>query len=230
MILGVYGYSKSGKTTFIEELLKVLVADGYDIATIKHIPHEGFSIDTEKKDTWRYRNAGASTVVASSPSETVFMVNDGMQLNLILQMIQTISKPDLILVEGYKNESIPKIAVGQIEERPNTIFKYEDNLEEILQYIKQEIDIERIQRQLPGLDCKKCGFDCRKMAEFIYAKEMTLEDCHSFSQLPVFLEADGKSIPLGGFTRDMIANIINGMISSLKGTEGAREFKIILKR
>lgn len=230
MILGVCGYSKSGKTTFIEELLKVLVADGYDIATIKHIPHEGFSIDTEKKDTWRYRNAGASTVVASSPGETVFMVKEGMQLNLILQMIQTISKPDLILVEGYKNESIPKIAVGQIEERPNTIFRYEDNLEEILQYIKQEIDIERIQRQLPGLDCKKCGFDCRKMAELIYAQEKVLEDCHSFSQLPVFLEADGKSIPLGGFTRDMIANIINGMISSLKGTEGAREFKIILRR
>lgn len=230
MILGVYGYSKSGKTTFIEELLKILVADGYDIATIKHIPHEGFSIDTEKKDTWRYRNAGAITVVASSPGETVFMVNEGMQLNLILKMIQMISKPDLILVEGYKNESIPKIAVGKIEERPNTIFKYEDNLEKILQYIKQEIEIEKIQRQLPGLDCKKCGFDCRKMAETIYAKERTLEDCHSFSQLPVFLEADGKSIPLGGFTKDMIANIINGMLSSLKGTDGAREFKIILRR
>ncbi|MDD2666302.1 MAG: molybdopterin-guanine dinucleotide biosynthesis protein B [Methanocellales archaeon] len=230
MILGVYGYSKSGKTTFIEKLLKILVADGYDIATIKHIPHEGFSIDTEKKDTWRYRNAGVNTVVASSPGETVFMINEGMQLNLILQMIQTISKPDLILVEGYKNESIPKIALGQIEERPNTIFRYEDNLEEILQYIKRELDIERILRQLPGIDCKKCGFDCRKMAELIYAQERVLEDCRSFSQLPVFLEADGKSIPLGGFTRDMIANIINGMISSLKGTEGAREFKIILRR
>ncbi|HIH36808.1 MAG TPA: molybdopterin-guanine dinucleotide biosynthesis protein B [Methanocellales archaeon] len=230
MILGVYGYSKSGKTTFIEELLKVLVADGYDIATIKHIPHEGFSIDTEKKDTWRYRNAGASTVVASSLDETVFMVNKGVPLNLILQMIQAISKPDLILVEGYKNEGIPKIAVGQIEEGPNTIFRYEDNLEEILQYIKQELEMEKIQKQLPGLDCKKCGFDCRKMAELIYAQEKVLEDCHSFSQLPVFLEADGKSIPLGGFTRDMIANIINGMISSLKGTEDAREFKIILRR
>ena len=178
MILGVYGYSKSGKTTFIEEILKKLVADGYDIATIKHIPHEGFSIDTEKKDTWRYRKVGASNVVASSPGETVFMVNEGMQLNLILKMTQTISKPDLILVEGYKNENIPKIAVGKIEERSNTIFKYENNLEEILQYIKQEIGIERIQRQLPGLDCKKCGFDCRKMAELIYAKEITLEECH----------------------------------------------------
>lgn len=230
MILGVYGYSKSGKTTFIEELLKILVADGYDIATIKHIPHEGFSIDTEKKDTWRYRNAGASKVVASSPGETAFMVNEGMRLHLILKTIQTISKPDLILVEGYKKESIPKIAVGKIEERTNTVFKYEDNLEEILQYIKKEIGIERIQRQLPGLDCKKCGFDCRKMAELIYAKERTLEDCHSFSQLPVFLEGDGESIPLGDFTREMLANIINGMISSLKGTEGVKEFKITLRR
>ncbi|MFC1786793.1 molybdopterin-guanine dinucleotide biosynthesis protein B [Halobacteriota archaeon] len=230
MILGVYGYSKSGKTTLIEELLKKLVADGYDIATIKHIPHEGFSIDTEKKDTGKYRKGGASTVVASSPGETAFMVSEGMRLHLILKTIQTISKPDLILVEGYKKENIPKIAVGKIEERSNTVFKYDGNLKEILQYIKQEIGIERIQRQLPGLDCKKCGFDCRKMAELIDAKERALEDCHSFSQLPVFLEGDGESIPLGDFTRGMIANIINGMISSLKGTEGVKEFKITLKR
>ena len=230
MILGVYGYSKSGKTTFIEEMLKILIKEGYEIATIKHIPHEGFSIDTEKKDTGRYKNAGAKTVVASSPGETAFMVNEGMKLDLILKTIRTISKPDLILVEGYKNENIPKIAVGEIEERSNTLFKYDGNLKEILQYIKQEIGIERIQRQLPGLDCKKCGFDCRKMAELIYAKEITLEDCHSFSQLPVFLEGDGESIPLGDFTRGMIANIINGMISSLKGTESAKEFKITLRR
>ncbi len=230
MILGVYGYSKSGKTTFIEGLLKRLVADGYDIATIKHIPHEGFSIDTEKKDTYRYRNAGASIVVASSPGETAFMVNEGMKLDLILKTIQMISKPDLILVEGYKNENIPKIAVGKIEERPTTVFKYENNVEEILQYIKQEIEIEKIQRKLPGIDCRKCGFDCRKMAELIYAKERTLEDCRSLSQLPVFLEGDGERIPLGDFTRQMMANIINGMISSLKGTEDAKEIKITLRR
>ena len=230
MIIGVYGYSKSGKTTFIEKMLQRLVAEGYDIATIKHIPHEGFSIDTEKKDTWRYRNVGARNVVASSPGETAFMVNEGMQLDLIIKTIQTISKPDLILVEGYKNENIPKIAVGEIEERPTTVFKYEDNLEEIFQYIKKEIGIERVQRQLPGIDCRKCGFDCRKMAELIYAQERVLEDCRSLSQLPVFLEGDGESIPLGDFTRQMIANIINAMISSLKGTEGVKEIKITLRR
>ncbi|MDI6859797.1 MAG: molybdopterin-guanine dinucleotide biosynthesis protein B [Methanocellales archaeon] len=230
MILGVYGYSKSGKTALIEALTQRLVADGYDIATIKHIPYEDFTMDTKNKDTWRHKNAGAGIVVASSPAETVFMMRDGVQLDRIIKILRKISEPDVILVEGYKNENIPKIAVGKIEERPNTIFRYEDDLEEILQHIRRTLGIEKIHKQLPGTDCKKCGFDCRKMAELIYAQERALEDCPSFSQLQVFLEADGEGIPLGHFTREMIANIIDGMVSSLKGTDGAKELKITLRR
>ena len=230
MILGVYGYSKSGKTALIDALTQRLVADGYDIATIKHIPYEDFTMDTKNKDTWRHKNAGAGIVVASSPAETVFMMRDGAQIDRIVKILRKISEPDVILVEGYKNENIPKIAVGKIEERPNTIFRYEDDLEEILQHIRRTLGIETIHKQLPRTDCKKCGFDCRKMAELIYANERTLEDCPSFSQLQVFLEADGEGIPLGHFTREMIANIINGMVSSLKSTDGAKELKITLRR
>ncbi|MCD5409834.1 MAG: molybdopterin-guanine dinucleotide biosynthesis protein B [Methanocellales archaeon] len=230
MILGVYGYSKTGKTTLITELTRRLTSEGYDIATVKHIPHKDFTVDTENKDTWLHANAGASAVVASSPAETVFIVKSGMELERITEILQKSLNPDLVLVEGCKDENMPKIAVGDIEEKPNTVFRYDGDLEDVLQYMKRTIGAEKIHKQLPGLNCGKCGLECAKLAELIYDGEKNLTDCPSFSQLNVILEADGKEIPLGHFTRELIANVINGMLSSLKGTADASELKIMLKR
>ncbi|MEK6695521.1 MAG: molybdopterin-guanine dinucleotide biosynthesis protein B, partial [Nitrospirota bacterium] len=64
-ILCFVGRSNSGKTTLIERLISVLVQDGYRIATIKHAGH-GFNLDTEGKDSWRHKRAGASTVIVTT--------------------------------------------------------------------------------------------------------------------------------------------------------------------
>jgi len=230
MILGIYGYSKSGKTTLITELVQKLVGEGYNVATIKHIPYEDFTIDAEKKDTWMHANAGARLVVASAPNEVAFMVKSGMTLDQIIRIIEKMSKPDLILVEGYKGENMEKIAVGDIKEQPNTVFRYDGDLEKILDYVRRNIGIERAYKRLPRVNCGKCGFDCAKMAALIYTGEKDFTDCPSFSQLNVILEADDEEVPLGHFTRDLIANVVNGMVSSLKGTDKARELRITLRR
>jgi len=230
MILGICGNSKSGKTSLITELIKKLVVDKYSIATIKHIPYEDFTIDTKKKDTWMHANAGARIVVASAPNEVAFMVKDGMPLDQITRIVEKMLKPDLILVEGYKEENIEKIAVGDIEEYPNTVLRYDGDLEKILDYVRRGIGVEKVYKQLPRVNCGKCGLDCAKMATLIYDGEKDFTDCPSFSQLNVALEADGEEIPLGHFTRDLIANVVNGMASSLKGTESAKELRITLRR
>src|SRR5207249_4477106 len=59
------GRSNSGKTTLIERLIPELVQAGYRVATIKHAGH-GFNLDTEGKDSWRHKQAGASTVIVLS--------------------------------------------------------------------------------------------------------------------------------------------------------------------
>ena len=59
------GKSNSGKTTFIERVIPELVRAGYKIATVKHAGH-GFDLDTEGKDSWRHKQAGASSVVILS--------------------------------------------------------------------------------------------------------------------------------------------------------------------
>ena len=131
-VIGICGYHNSGKTTLIEKLIRWLKNDGYKIATIKNIPKK-FSIDTEGKDTWKHRHAGASVVVASSPDETAFIFKRGMELKEIADILNKIVHPNLILVEGRKMERIPKISVGDIE--LEGAIKYEDNIDEIKSWI-----------------------------------------------------------------------------------------------
>src|SRR5207253_10019774 len=64
-ILCFVGRSNSGKTTLIERLIPALVREGYRVATIKHAGH-GFNLDTEGKDSWRHKRAGAHTVIVTT--------------------------------------------------------------------------------------------------------------------------------------------------------------------
>ena len=69
--IAVVGTKKSGKTTTTENLIRELTKRGYNVAAIKHIPEPDFTIDTPGKDTWRYAQAGAKTVISVATNETV---------------------------------------------------------------------------------------------------------------------------------------------------------------
>lgn len=138
MILGIYGHHNTGKTGLVERLIRELTLKGLRVASVKNIPRE-FSLDSEGKDTWRHREAGAGAVTASSLNETAFIFNRNMTLNEIFSRLGVY---DVILVEGCKKADIPKIAVGDIREEENTVLRYEDNLDEIMDYIMKGIRME----------------------------------------------------------------------------------------
>jgi len=71
-IVSIVGKSDSGKTTLIEKLLPALTGRGYRVATVKHDVH-GFEVDQEGKDSWRHKQAGAHTVVISSPNKVALI-------------------------------------------------------------------------------------------------------------------------------------------------------------
>jgi len=71
-IIAIVGKSGSGKTTYIEKLLPALKRKGLKIGTIKHAFH-GFNFDTEGKDSWRHREAGADTVLVASDDKIAIM-------------------------------------------------------------------------------------------------------------------------------------------------------------
>lgn len=114
-ILSFVGRSNSGKTTLIERVIPELTRAGYRVATVKHAGH-GFELDTEGKDSWRHKQAGASTVVVvSNGSMAMFAdVSKEMKVEEVRDRFLD-NQTDLIIAEGWKSEGYPKIAVVREE-------------------------------------------------------------------------------------------------------------------
>ncbi len=108
-VVSVVGKSKTGKTTLVCKLIQELKSRGYNVATIKHDVH-GFDIDKPGKDTWKHGEAGSSTVVISSPAK-IAMIQQLDQEKPLDEIIGKIENADIILTEGYKRETKPKIEV-----------------------------------------------------------------------------------------------------------------------
>ncbi|UCD92541.1 MAG: molybdopterin-guanine dinucleotide biosynthesis protein B [Methanobacteriota archaeon] len=217
MILNIYGRSKSGKTTLIEKIVRRLTEEGHSVVTVKHIKKEGFTIDTEGKDTWRHAEAGAQLLVAGGDQETSFMLKRTVPLEKIIDAIQKNIDTDVILVEGYKSSTYPKVAVGDIEEGENTVFRLKENEDDIVEYIKSKIEFERVYNHLPLLDCEDCGFDCATFAERVMSKDAKTEDCKHYGRKSICVTVDGKKIPLKKFPAEIFGNAVLAMLNSLRG-------------
>jgi molybdopterin-guanine dinucleotide biosynthesis protein B len=230
MILGFYGNSNSGKTTLVVEVIKALKDKGYKVGSLKHIHEENFTIDTQNTDTWKHTQAGSEIVVGHSKKEAAFLVNKELSSKKATDFMNRIEDLDIIIVEGFWDENIPKVFLGDGEEKKNTVLRYKDNFDEIVEYAINGIKIERIERELPALDCAKCGVEtCREFAHLIYKNEKTFDDCHYFSELKVSLVVDGEKIPMGKFAKGIMKGTIKGMISSLKEVNEGKDIKIEIK-
>ena len=137
-IFGVYGKSDSGKTQLIVNIINRLFKEGYKVASVK-ISEKNITINSKGKDTWRHAQAGADLVVFSSEKETDFFIKKPIDFIEIINSIKLIGQYDIILVEGANDENIPKIRVGDINERKNTITTYKNNFEELICKIKAEL-------------------------------------------------------------------------------------------
>lgn len=110
-IFGFAGYSGSGKTTLIEQLIPQFVMHGLKVSLIKHA-HHGFDIDRPGKDSYRHREAGCSEVLITSSQRWVLMHDlRGEQEQSLQYQLKRLSPCDLVLVEGFKKEPIPKLEI-----------------------------------------------------------------------------------------------------------------------
>ncbi|MFZ1107473.1 MAG: molybdopterin-guanine dinucleotide biosynthesis protein B [Rhodomicrobium sp.] len=110
-VFGVVGWKNSGKTTLMVRLISAFSARGLRVAAVKHA-HHGFEVDQEGRDSFRYREAGASTVAVSSAARFAIMteLRDRPEPALS-ELIRHVEGADIILVEGFKRESHPKLEV-----------------------------------------------------------------------------------------------------------------------
>lgn len=109
--------SNSGKTTLITQLIPALIARGLRISVIKHAHHR-FDIDYPEKDSYKLREAGAVQTMIASNTRWALMTEHRNTLNsapepnlksLLAQLDTTLA--DLVLVEGFRHEAIPKVEI-----------------------------------------------------------------------------------------------------------------------
>lgn len=121
-VLGFAAYSGTGKTTLITSVMPLLSREGIRTGVIKHA-HHSFEIDHKGKDSFELRKAGARQMLIGSDKRWALMVEmDEGEKSTLDAMIARLdkSKLDLILVEGFKPERIPKIEIirPSLEKKP----------------------------------------------------------------------------------------------------------------
>jgi len=226
MILGIYGFQDAGKTKLVEELVAALVKKRYRVASVKHTPHPK-SIDCEGKDTWRHWAAGSDPVVFSSSVETSIIKHSRMGMDDIVKMVISQFDPDVLIIEGCKEGAFPKVAVGHVKPRKGTVL-VNPKLSRLVDYIAEEVAVERMLKALPGLDCGKCGLDCTGLARKIVAGKRRLRDCKELSELSVEIVVDGDRMATGRFVSTIVDETVRGMLGSLKGYEPGKTVEIRL--
>lgn len=110
-VIGLAGWSGAGKTTLLTRIIPRLVGRGLTVSTIKHA-HHGFDVDHPGKDSYAHRVAGATEVLVSSSVRFALMheLRGENELGLV-QLLGKLSPVDLVIVEGFKRESHPKLEV-----------------------------------------------------------------------------------------------------------------------
>lgn len=114
-IFGIAGWKNSGKTGLAVRLVEEFTRRGYRISTIKHAHHD-FDIDKVGADSFRHRQAGAHEVAIVSGTRFAIMHElRGEPEPSFEEILSRIAPCDLVLIEGYKREPVPKIEARRLE-------------------------------------------------------------------------------------------------------------------
>jgi molybdopterin-guanine dinucleotide biosynthesis protein B len=114
-VIAVVGWKNSGKTTLVTKLIAEFVSRGVRVASIKHA-HHIFEIDHEGTDSYRHRQAGASSVAIVSARRVgiVREIAEGEEPSFEA-VLASLGPADVVIVEGYKSLPLRKIEVRRRE-------------------------------------------------------------------------------------------------------------------
>lgn len=114
-IFGISGWKNSGKTGLAVRLVEEFTRRGYRISTIKHAHHD-FDIDKVGADSYRHRQAGAHEVALVSGTRYAIMHElRGADEPSFEDILSRLGPCDLVLIEGYKREPVPKIEARRLD-------------------------------------------------------------------------------------------------------------------
>ncbi len=160
-VFSVYGYSKSGKTTTIEMLIRELKRRGYSVGTVKEIHFEDFRMDVEGSNTDRHYRAGAELVTARGLYETNILFREKLPISDILKYYTQ----DYVILEGVTDCNVPKILCASSVE--DVVKRMSPSVFVLSGVISNEISK---YEKLPAINAVK---DIEKLADLV---EQTVKD------------------------------------------------------
>jgi len=126
-ILVVVGKKKVGKTTLIESLIAGLKNKGYKIGSMKYTTQD-HEFDTPGKDSFRHAQAGAESTLILSPTRVALFSRTLRSKNVEKVLDFVFADYDLVIGEGFKNSSFPKIEVFDSKKHRGLLCSPKDNL------------------------------------------------------------------------------------------------------
>ena len=209
-VVSIVGKSESGKTTFMEKLIGELKSRGYKVATIKHTHHDQ-TLGQPHKDSWRHIQAGSDATVFSAPNG-ISMIKPVSQELTIDEIARLLGEDyDIILTEGFSLGNAPKIEVHRKGVGPLL-----RSARKRMAVVTDE-PLETKTRQFSVEDVK--GVADLLEEGFIKPREER-----------VSLYVNNTLIPLTLFPRQIIANVLLALASTLKGVGEVKTLQIFLRR
>ncbi len=158
-IFGVVGWKNAGKTGLMERLVTEITGRGISVSTIKHA-HHSFDVDHPGKDSHRHRQAGATEVLLASRKRFALMHEmRGEDEPVLADLLEKLAPVDLILIEGYKRDTHPKVEAHRAEPGNPLIAPSDETVRAVASDVPLDLD-------RPVFDLN----DTRAIADFILAE------------------------------------------------------------
>jgi molybdopterin-guanine dinucleotide biosynthesis protein B len=245
-VFSVTGYSKSGKTTTIELVIKELTRRGFKVGSVKEIHNEGFALDNDPvSNTNRHRMAGSELVTARGLTETDIMFPSKLDARKIFSFYDGF---DYVICEGVRDYVIPTIMTSATLEDLEP--KWSDYTfcvsgkiaDEINEYkgvpaisaiadVVALVDLieEKVFDILPNAPhCGACGkTNCHGMAISLLRGEAKRSECEGNSGVDLVI--GGKRVDMQPFVEKIMRSTVLGFLSELRGYEEGSEVKITIR-
>ena len=189
-VIGIIGRSGSGKTTVIEKLISAFVSKGYSVGTLKDLKRTDYQMDTEGKNTFRHKQAGAEPVTARAELNTDIMFTHRLEADELLRFYHN----DIVLLEGFRDFEIPQLLTGIDDQQLQD--KFTDSVIAVSGIYAAE------NAEWQGLPCFNALTDIEALCSFI------LQNVPEYGEELPTLWLDGKELPLSYGTRKELATFL----------------------
>src|SRR3989441_1801058 len=122
-MISIVGKKDAGKTSLVVALAAELARQGkLRVMTIKHGTHAA-DVDQRGKDTWRHYHEGkAERVVMEAPGQRLIWERREREADPISLARHYLDGADLVLVEGFAAQPLPKIEAYPLARGPDPLF------------------------------------------------------------------------------------------------------------